>query len=326
MTANPHLPAPSAAAADRAQALQAFIHQRSAGEQAASDPRVAGLLQVLRQRFGDSLVAVVIYGSYLRGKRDTLLDFVALLDNYRAMPWWQAGLCRLLAPNVYHISCGDGANAAHAKCATLSLGRFETAMRRDFHSYFWARFAQPCLIVDCRDEAIRKRVVQALADAANTFIRRTGRMLPPRLSTRELWIGALEQTYRCEMRAERRGYVQSLVDADLPYYQALTPLLSVPQLRADVDAGEAQWHFDEGPARRRYATSRWRLRRMVGKALSVARIAKASTMFRASLDYILWKIERHSGIHVEATMRQRRFPLLFAWPLLWRLYRRGAFR
>lgn len=312
--------------ADRAQALHAFLRAHCTGTQAAEDPQVASLLRVLRERFGDSLVAVLIYGSYLRGKRDSLLDFVALLDDYRAMPWWQAALCRLLAPNVYHLTSGEGTRAPRAKCATLSLARFEHAMRHDFHSYFWARFAQPCLLVECRDQATEERVVHALADAANTFIRRTGRMLPPRLSTRELWVGALAQTYRCELRAEKPGYVQALVDADLPYYQALTPLLSVPQLRPDVDAGEAHWHFDEGPARRRYAISRWRWRRMYGKFLSVARIAKASTMFRASLDYILWKIERHSGIHVEATTRQRRFPLLFAWPLLWRLYRRGAFR
>jgi len=29
---------------------------------------------------------------------------------------------------------------------------------------------------------------------------------------------------------------------------------------------------------------------------------------------------------VEASARQRRYPLIFAWPLAWRLYRLGAFR
>jgi len=58
----------------------------------------------------------------------------------------------------------------------------------------------------------------------------------------------------------------------------------------------------------------------------VLRLGKAAFTFNDPLDYVLWKVERHSGIHVEPTALQRRHPLLFAWPLLWRLYRRGGFR
>ena len=63
-----------------------------------------------------------------------------------------------------------------------------------------------------------------------------------------------------------------------------------------------------------------------GKFLSAARIIKAALTFEDPLDYLLWKIERHSGVHVEPTSRQRRYPLIFAWGLLWQLYRKGAFR
>ena len=63
-----------------------------------------------------------------------------------------------------------------------------------------------------------------------------------------------------------------------------------------------------------------------GKVLSTLRIIKAALTFDGALDYLLWKIKRHSGVYIEPTERQRRFPLVFAWPLLWRLYRRGAFR
>ena len=64
----------------------------------------------------------------------------------------------------------------------------------------------------------------------------------------------------------------------------------------------------------------------LGKFLSAGRLIKGALTFEDALDYILWKIERHSGVRVEATDRQHRYPLLFAWPLVWRLYRRGAFR
>jgi hypothetical protein len=70
----------------------------------------------------------------------------------------------------------------------------------------------------------------------------------------------------------------------------------------------------------------WRFRRLVGKLLSILRLAKGVFTFDGGVDYILWKIERHSGVKATATPWQRRHPLLAAPGLAWRLYRRGAFR
>lgn len=290
------------------------------------------LLAMIQQRFGDSLAAVLVYGSYLRGKRDTVLDFYALLDDYRAMPWWQAMLCRLIAPNVYFLHTGSGVAAARAKCASLSLRRFEQAMQGDFHSYFWARFAQPCQLVYVRDAASRIRVQAALLAAARTFVRRVTPMLPPEVSTREIWQRGFELTYRAELRAEKGGYATALIDADPDYYGELTPLLAGPRLQPlpDLVPGASAlakfWRNRSTEAQRRRARRSWWLRRWQGKWLSLVRIAKAATMFDDPLDYILWKIERHSGVHVEPSTRQRRHPLIFAWPLLWKMYRHGAFK
>jgi hypothetical protein len=60
--------------------------------------------------------------------------------------------------------------------------------------------------------------------------------------------------------------------------------------------------------------------------LHVLRLAKAAFTFAGGLDYILWKIARHSGVTAEPTPWQRRHPLMAAPVLAWRLYRRGAFR
>ncbi len=102
----------------------------------------------LVERYGDAVLAVVLYGSWLRGKRDTVLDFYVLLDSYAALAAPVHGLLnRLLAPTVYAITLKDGTAIATAKYATITLTRFETATADDFHSYFWARFAQPVSIV-----------------------------------------------------------------------------------------------------------------------------------------------------------------------------------
>lgn len=325
----PEIPAPGS---DRDSAALAVIGRRLHRQEASVGDDVERLLELIQQRFGESLAAVLVYGSYLRGKRDTVLDFYALLDDYRAMPWWQALLCRLLAPNVYFLSTGTGLDAARAKCASLSLDRFEQAMRGDFHSYFWARFAQPCQLLYVRDESSRVRVHAALLAAANTFLRRVVPMLPSRLSTRDLWQRGFELTYRAELRAEKGGYSKGLIDADPDYYRDLTRLLAGPRLQPLPDDSPTaveltqSWHNRSSDTERWQAQCSWWLRRLQGKWLSLARIAKAATMFDDPLDYILWKIERHSGIHVEPSKRQRRHPLIFAWPLLWNLYRHGAFK
>jgi hypothetical protein len=63
-----------------------------------------------------------------------------------------------------------------------------------------------------------------------------------------------------------------------------------------------------------------------GKILSALRILKGALTFRGGLDYLLWKIERHSGVRVEAPQKLKRYPFLATCVILWRLYRQGAYR
>jgi len=60
--------------------------------------------------------------------------------------------------------------------------------------------------------------------------------------------------------------------------------------------------------------------------MSVLRLLKGLFTFEGGLDYIAWKLERHSGQTVEIPDKVRRRPLLHIWGLFWRLYRRGVFR
>jgi hypothetical protein len=63
-----------------------------------------------------------------------------------------------------------------------------------------------------------------------------------------------------------------------------------------------------------------------GKMLSVIRLAKATTTFAGGVDYLAWKINRHSGAGIVVKPWQRRWPIIGALTLLPRLLRRGAIR
>ena len=285
------------------------------------------LLNQIKQRYGEGLLAVLIYGSYLRGKRDTLLDFYVLLDSYHSMPKaWQGWLAKALPPNVYQIHHGSPPDEIRAKYALLTLGRFENAVRRDFHSYFWARFAQPCGILYCRDEEVRGRVIEAICQSSKTFTRRVAPRLPENFDAKTLWAEGLSLTYQCEFRSEPPGHAEKLFGYWPDYYCAVTQTLARENLGFKVTETAESFRNVCSVSARRWSPVSWWLRRVQGKALSTLRIFKAALTFDGALDYLLWKIQRHSGVYFQPSELQRKYPLIFAWPLLWRLWRKGAFR
>lgn len=296
------------------------------------DPGLLSLVGEIRQKHGPSLLAILVYGSWLRGKRDTMLDFYVLVEDYRTLDSaWQGWMCRLLPPNVYHIHQGQhapetGQPGLRAKYALLTLKRFQKCVRKDFHSYFWARFAQPCEILYARDETTRGALTGALNDASVTFIRRVLPAMADRFSSADIWTRGLALTYQCELRTESSDRGESIYAFDPAYYDRLTDEFARSNSSLlQADGGGAYRNLC-GSLSRKLSPFNWWLRRVQGKLLSVLRLVKAALTFNEPLEYLLWKIERHSGIYIQPTPRQLAHPLLFAWPLLWKLYRRGAFR
>jgi hypothetical protein len=290
------------------------------------------LLKEIKQKHGDSLLAILVYGSWLRGKRDTMLDFYVLVENYHTLvSAWQGWMCRLLPPNVYqiHVNPGQTGDAQHglrAKYAVLTLSRFHHAMKHDFHSYFWARFAQPCEILFVRDHQCRLLLEKTFERAANTFIRHVLPIMPGNFSSADLWTTGLAQTYQCELRTESVDLGDSIYEFNPDHYDQLLSEFS-QQSAGLLTAGPAgTFNNHTSPLARKFSGIQWWLRRALGKILSVKRLFKAAFTFNEPLEYLLWKIERHSGHYIEPSPLQLKHPLIFSWPLLWKLYRLGAFR
>jgi hypothetical protein len=120
-----------------------------------------------------------------------------------------------------------------------------------------------------------------------------------------------------------------LFDADPEYYQALTSaVLAAPPFIDNVkpDATPHSYHAQILPRDRRLNGAAWRVRTLQGKILSALRLLKGLLTFKGGVDYILWKIERHSGVRVEVGPNLKRVPPLAILVVFWRLYRRDAFR
>ena len=66
--------------------------------------------------------------------------------------------------------------------------------------------------------------------------------------------------------------------------------------------------------------------RVLGRPLNILRLLKAAFTFEGAMDYVAWKVERHSGVRIEVAPWQRRFPLLAAPGLYWKLQATGRAR
>ena len=296
-------------------------------------PELTVLGEHLQQRYGEHLAAILFYGSCLRSgdALDGLVDLYVLVSGYRhsGQGLLRNGLNWLLPPNVFYLELplANGARV-RAKYALLSLPQLKRGTsKRWFQTYLWGRFAQPTALLYARDPTAEQVVVSALGQAALTLVGRALPSLPEHFDARGLWQGALALSYATELRAERSNRKQELFDSYPEHYLALTRAL-LPLLPCVVTpqgiSGEYRSAIPAGVRRRNRLA--WALRRLQGKGLSLLRLSKALLTFQGGVDYILWKLERHSGVSIEAPPRVRRYPLIFGWGLLWRLYRRGVFR
>ena len=292
------------------------------------------LRDALLGRYNEAVDAILFYGSSLRSgdALDGLVDLYLVVDDYRkayhkSLP---ALFNRLLPPNVYYLEVAVEGNLVRAKYAVISLRDLEhgTSMRW-FHSYLWGRFSQPCGLLYSRSEKTGRRVQRALAQAVLTFLTRVLPALPERLDSAAIWQQGLALSYQAELRAEKPERAIHLYESWKGYYRAVTSL-AMDELPFNVKQGQdaSRLLYTVRIPRHTRLLSRlgWLLRRFQGKFLSILRLMKATFTFQGGMDYIAWKLERHTGVPIEVTPKMRRHPLLHSWGLVWRLYRRGVFR
>ena len=278
----------------------------------------------LRARYGSATAAVIFYGSCLRLETDEglILDFYVVVDRMRAAlknPL-SATFATLLPPNVYYHEMPFEGRKLRAKVAVIGMNTFLRGTGpAAFTSALWARFAQPAVILNARNAEIERRIVGALAEAVTTTAVRTAALFTTDFTARDLWVRAFKETYAAELRPESAGKSVELIERDLARYEAVTAAI----FEAKKDApGLYPAPGDERT--REKALSTWQLRRLAGKTLNAARLIKAAFTFNGGLDYAVAKIERHSGVKIELTEKEKRTPLLTGIRLFFQVRKRGG--
>jgi len=308
---------------------RALLVASLAGELAAPiSADASALARAIRARHGAAVAAIAFYGSCLRrGTSEGVHDFYVIVDDYRSAYRSRAlaAANALLPPNVFYIEHGSGAAPLRAKYAVVSAADLARACRGEAHrAGLWARFAQPVAAAFARDAAARDALAAACADAVCTALRAGIAARAHgwrRADAAELWREVFRATYAAELRPEREGASDSIyADAPARFDARLDEAIAALLESGAIERGA------DGALRARTPLAGANGRSTAAKWIGLLQLAKTAITFGDWVPYALWKVERHSGVHLEASERQRRHPFLFGWPVLYRAWRSGALR
>lgn len=275
-------------------------------------PAARKIAEALTEKYPGS--AIFLYGSGIsvsvaEKPADILFDYYVIAPEYRSAiknPIERLA-ARALPPNVYYFELESPEGLLRSKYALLSLDAFERLVSSStFHSYFWARFAQPCRLASAPDN-MRPRLVATIRRSIETFLQQSQGLADRPQDWREVWLAGLNASYRAELRAETSDRAAKLIESYEEWPKRV-----------------AEFGLDPAAAKSFRAATLWRLRVAAGAFLSVARLLKATTTFKGGIDYIAWKVKRHAGVDVGVKPWERRHPFLAAPIVAMRYYRLRA--
>ncbi len=290
----------------------------------------AALARTLRETFGSGTLAVIAYGSHAQrsdARPESAHDFFVIVARY--LPAYRslvatrgtsyraataALLNHILPPNVISVRVTDRASSLLAKCAVFSLAHLARACSAHARDQ-WAqgRLFQNVQLVWTRDPESRAAVTDAIIEArARTF--EWGRAaLPAAFDAESYCRTLLETSYAAEIRPEGGERIEVLLNAQrdsmLRIYAALLRQLAQQRILA----------FDGKVYRQTRPPGAWTRFRIAlhfrrSKWRATLRWLKYIWLYEGWLDYIVQKLARRSGVSVELTPRERRWPLIFLWP------------
>jgi len=328
---------PSRTPQNSSESGDAFVRQLPVAEKKRSrqlSPQIRDAIDLLTDASGESLEAVIFFGSCLLGTSPnaaSAADLIVVVRDYTRF-YEDLGaqlpaarhigiittLNRILPPNIINLSDPAGMRAG-AKCFIVSERDFKHGMSMASRDYFFrGRLSQRVEIVYARNADARVRTEDYLAMARRLTLSWVPLYLPEKFTVFEYCRSMLGVSYAGEIRPESSRRVDEVFNAQqeffrLVYGRILDGAVAGGQLVSD---GE-YYQVVETPtkARRRHFRRFWRR----SKARATLRWLKYMLTFDDWLDYIVHKVERRTGMRVELTQAERKAPFILLWPKVFRV-------
>jgi len=288
-------------------------------------PRIAAVCADIKNRHPDRVQGFIYYGSSLRDMEDPekMLDFYVLVDSYRKTHKnpLRMVINKLFPPAVYYheMDHADGVKTT-CKYSIMSLPAFERRCSSSaLLSVTWGRFSQPCVLLFPKNQDTKSRVIDARVAAIKHMANQTAPLFEGTASASKFWARGFMQSYRTELRPESsEGRSEEIVLRYKNRYEAI--------MQALYGTPDAEGQYTLPAASKFSAKFKWFLRRFLGKPSAAIRILSSAFTFEGGFEYVQHKLERHSGVRIDATESQKRHPVLWSPVLAWKYWRKGAFR
>lgn len=297
-----------------------------------SGPAEPPVALALRRSAGDSLVALLAFGSRVTGAGPdarSAWDVFAVVRDYREFygrccetaGWRRSAAAlarwnRVLPPNVLHLAEAGGPGA---KLFVISERDLRRALRPGGADHFCrARLMQSVAVH--AESADRERMHALLAETRRGMVEWLRPFLRGPFDAAGFCGELLTTSYRSEIRPEAPGRAAEVLRAQhetlVTEYAAV---LAAAAARGELVGDAAGFRYPHPAGYGERLAARWRLR--LSKLRSTLRWPKYVATFDGWPDYISAKVERRVGLRVELTERERRHPFLFLWPKLFRVLR-----
>jgi hypothetical protein len=290
---------------------------------------ISPFMDRILQTYGRKVLGIFMYGSMLSEVTKTSTsfpDFFVVTDGYRrvfkkASHWAWAPF---LPPHIFHLHLDP---QRQCKYNLVSLRRFrrETSARaKDI--YILGRFGKRVSLVFARDEQARRALLDCCFSAMCNVVPWTLRGMQGSFDEVEFTLACLNLSYAGETRVEATSKVPKLFSSEKDFYLQVYPRLLKDHAERHgwVKQDDGKWQVVQR------GLGLWLRRKRLGWFLKTSRIRgilrwpKFLVTVEGWVDIILAKIERTKGIKLAVTPRQRRHPLIFGWPHLFRLIKAGA--
>lgn len=301
-----------------------------AGLDAPPSPRTAQLATFLAQACGPATLALIHYGSHAQhsdARPESAHDFFIIVERYadayrsltaaistRYGARLAALLNRILPPNVIAATVPGVTPRLFAKCAVLSRADLERACAPRTRDHFvLGRLFQHVQLVWTRDPESRSAVTDAVITARALTLSWGRPSLPSRFDVDTYCRSLLVTSYAGEIRPEGSERIDALLAAQRETMVRVYGGLLEGLVGRRILARDGKIYIDPTPPGQ-WAKFRTRMYFRRSKLRATLRWLKYVALYDEWLDYIVQKVARRSGVAIELTERERRWPLIFLWP------------
>jgi len=299
------------------------------------DAGARALATTVVEAAGEHLAGILLYGSQLlraEPNEHSAWDLVLVVERYgpfhRALV--DAGLQsrpvpllnvmgHLLPPSVTAVEAAD--RSAIGKCLIVSRRHFRRALLpRSPDHFLKGRMVQRVALIWARDDRTAGAIEGWLRRARRDVLAWAGPWVEEPFDATSLTRRMLEVSYGGELRPENRSRALEIHEAQAEWlHAAYTEVLEEAVSDGELlRSGEGEYGFARPPGA--WMRLRSRAYFLRSKTRATLRWFKYIATFDGWLPYLVRKVERRTGERIELSPLERKLPLIFLWPRVFRFF------